>query len=162
MASTFLAATSPGTDYLQKFDIPIRAARSTTDSHTYSALRQEAEAPILTNSIQTQSQSNITNRSLHNSNRSSPIYSQSNHQKIPDNLQLEGFQGPVDSEKSRLSLSYQAKYRSSNIFLQPDVTEDQLINEIRVIYTCLVKVEKAYIDIDKQETENPDELIHMQ
>jgi hypothetical protein len=89
-------------------------------------------------------------------------------------LQPQGFQHIVDEEKRCPPLSsYREKskppscekYRSSGIFLQPEahiITKDQLINEVRAIYAGLVMIKKKCIDIDKQQSENPNELKHVQ
>ncbi|KAJ5176722.1 DNA/RNA-binding domain E.t1.c1-type [Penicillium canariense] len=51
------------------------------------------------------------------------------------------------------------------MFKQPQtnpITEDQLINEVRMIYAGLVKVEKKCIEIDKKQTESQVELSGLQ
>ena len=42
------------------------------------------------------------------------------------------------------------------------IPEDQLVNEVRGIYAGLVMVEKKCIEIDKQQSESPHELSHLQ
>ncbi|QKX61675.1 uncharacterized protein TRUGW13939_08828 [Talaromyces rugulosus] len=152
------------------------------ESHNHATTQKALEAPIPTEHGQTRSDalSNAACGSSHETDSSSPAHSQSasviqpNQHENQGGLQPQGVQGRVDSEKPRPSLSsYQAKskppscetYRSSGIYLQPEahiITEDQLINEVRAIYAGLVMVEKKCIDIDKQQTENPDELKHVQ
>lgn len=54
---------------------------------------------------------------------------------------------------------------SHGIYLQPNthkITEEQLVNEVRGIYAGLVMVEKKCIEIDKQQSESPNKLSHLQ
>lgn len=159
------------------------------ESYNYATTQQVPEAPIRTASGQPRSHrisndadalSNVARGSLHDTDSSSPENPQSagvkqtkDHENQSD-LQSRGFQGVDGSEKSHLSEStYQSKskppscesYKPSGMFLQPEahiITEDQLINEVRAIYAGLVMVEKKCIDIDKQQSENPDELKDVQ
>ena len=54
---------------------------------------------------------------------------------------------------------------SQGIYLQPqthEITDEQLVNEVRGIYAGLVMVEKKCIEIDKQQSESPNKLSDLQ
>ncbi|KAI7975027.1 hypothetical protein EIK77_000546, partial [Talaromyces pinophilus] len=64
-----------------------------------------------------------------------------------------------------VAVTYQSVDQASGIFLQPEtypITEDQLVNEVRGIYTGLLVVEKKCIELVKEQNGNPGELTLLQ
>ena len=69
------------------------------------------------------------------------------------------------SEEKKSSRERPGGTESHGIYLQPKthkITEEQLVNEVRGIYAGLVMVEKKCIEIDKQQSESPNKLSHLQ
>ncbi|KAJ5381594.1 DNA/RNA-binding domain E.t1.c1-type [Penicillium cataractarum] len=77
---------------------------------------------------------------------------ESNHEPPLDQYPSVSSKGP-SSESQDSEIPPMFKQFDTNA-----ITEDQLINEVRMIYAGLVMVEKKCIEVDKQQTESKDEL----
>ncbi|CRG87224.1 DNA polymerase 3 [Talaromyces islandicus] len=155
------------------------------ESYNHAKTQKVSEGSIPTGSGQPQSHrvshdpdalSNVARGSLHSSPANSQFagFKQINDHENQHDSEPQRFPGPDGSETPHPTLpTYQPKsepssceeHKPSGMFLQPEahiITEDQLINEVRAIYAGLVMVEKKCIDIDKQQSENRDELKDVQ